>query len=163
MYAVKYWIQSKPLKVRFEFTTMINPFSIIFFSVGGNAQKVRVKLVDFGVQRVAAITDIGRLDDDFAGFPIQSINLCLLNLLPWNRRSWNENDTRCVTKLLGINGTDNLQNRHEMHIQFEMQPNLTYSSNLCSPGLDYVEMIISKGIARKNISTDFFHYIKNIG
>lgn len=126
-------------------------------------QKVQVKLVDFGIQRFASISEIGSLADDFIKFPMQSINLCLFNLLPWNQRSWNDDDTGCVTKLLGINGSDDLQNRYEIYIQFELQPNLIFSSNLHSSGRDYAGMIVSKGIGRKNTSTDFLQYVKNIG
>lgn len=125
-------------------------------------QKVHVKLVDFGALRMAAISDIGCLDENFAKFPMQSVSLCLLNLSPWNQCAWDDDDTRCVTNLLGINRTDDRQNRYEIYIQYEIQPDLFFTSNLYSPGLDYAGMIISKGIARKNISSDFLRYIKKI-
>lgn len=122
-------------------------------------QKVRVKLVDFGVPRVAAISDIGCLDEQFAKFPKQSVSLCLLDLSPWNQHAWDDDDKRYVTNLLGINRDDN---RYEIHIQHEMQPDLFFTTNLCSPEIDYAAVIISKGIARKNISTDFMRCLKEM-
>lgn len=115
-------------------------------------------MVDFGVPQSASIFDIGRMDDDFMKFPIQSINLCVLNLHPWNQRAWTDQDIRYVTKLLDFHS----QNRYEMYIEVEMQPNLIFSSNLYSPLFDYAAMIISKGIARKKMSTEFLHYIKKM-
>lgn len=125
-------------------------------------QMAHVKLVDFGVLRMATISDIGYLDENFAKFRTQSVSLCVLNLCPWNQRAWNDNDIRCVSKLLSINGTDNFHKRYEVYIQFVLQPDLFFTSNINSSGLNYAEMTISKGIARKNISTDFLRYIKEM-
>lgn len=130
-------------------------------SVADDKRNIRVKLVDFGVQRIANVSDIGCLNERFTQFPIQSINVCVLNLDPWNLRSWNDDDTRYVTKLLGQNRTDGLQNRYEMFVQLEMEPNVIFTSNLCSTGFDYADTIISKGIARNNTSNNFLQYVKD--
>lgn len=119
-------------------------------------QKVHVKLVDFGVLRVVALSDIGCLAEQFVKFPLQSVSLCLLHLSPWDQQAWDEDDTKFVTKLLGINRADDLQNRYEINIQYELQPDLLFTSNLCSSELDYSAMIISKGLARKNNSRNIF-------
>lgn len=126
-------------------------------SVAGNIEKVHVKLVDFGVPRIAAISDIGCLNEYFAKFPKQSVSLCLLDLSPWNQHAWDDEDKRYATNLLGINRADN---RYQIHIRYERQPDLFFSSNLYSPELDYAAMIISKGIACKNVPMDFNRYIK---
>lgn len=120
-------------------------------------QKVRIKLVDIGIKRIANVSDIGCLDGRFTKFPIQSINVCLLNVVPWNQHSWNDDDTRYVTKLLGQTRTEN---RYEIFVQHEMEPNLIFTSNLRSTGFDYVDTIISKGIAQKSTSSDFLRYLK---
>lgn len=122
--------------------------------------KVRVKLVDFGVQRIADVSDFGYLDEQFTKFPIQSTNVCLLNLIPWNAHSWNDDDTMYVTKLLGQNRTGELQNRYQISVQFDMEPNLIFISNLSTTGFDYAETIISKGIASKRDSSDFIQHVK---
>lgn len=125
-------------------------------------QKVLVKLVDFGVTRLAAACDIGCLDESFIEFPMQAINLCLLDLVPWDLRSWNNDfrDTKCVEKILGVGSTNELQNRYEISVQFEIQPNLIFASKLCSPGFDYGSTIIANGIARKNTPNDFLQHLK---
>lgn len=118
-----------------------------------------MKLVDFGVPRVVAISDIGHLDEHLTKFPVQSVSLCLFGLSPWNQLAWNDDDKRYATNLLGINRADN---RYEIHIQRELQPDVFFAPNLCSPEIDYAAMIISKGIARKNVSTDFSRCIKEM-
>lgn len=138
---------------------------LLYFKIisdAGNTQTIHVKLVDFGALRMTGISDIGYLDQNFTKFPAQSVSLCLLNLCPWNQREWNDDDTRCVTKLLCIDTTDKLRNQFEMNVQFVLQPDLIFTSNLNSSGLDYVEQVISKGIARKNISMDFIRYINEM-
>lgn len=122
--------------------------------------RVRVKLVDFGVQRVVAVSDIGYLGECFTEFPIQSISLCLLNLVPWNLRSWGDDDTRYVTKLLNANRIDELQNQYETCVQFEMRSNFIFTSNLCTKEFDYADKITSRGIARKNLMEDFLSRLK---
>lgn len=129
------------------------------YSAAGNQQKVRVKLVDFGVPRIAAISDIGHLDEQFAKFPMQSVSVRLLDLSPWNQFAWDDNDQRFVTNLLSINKADN---RYEIYIQHELLPDLFFTPNLYSSEIDYASTIISKGIARKNISTDFIRCLKGM-
>lgn len=155
-----FWTSSKPLRIKYlqdycNHSELTEHFAIKNSSVAGNIQMARVKLVDFGVPRIATISDIGHLDENFTEFPIQSISLCLLNLIPWNSRTWNDEDTRYVTELLN-------ENRYEICIQFEMQPDSIFTSDLCSSGFDYVDVIISKGIACRNASNDFHHHVEEI-
>lgn len=121
-------------------------------------QNIRVKLVDLGGQRIANASDFGYLDERFIEFPAQSITVCLLNLIPWNLCSWNDDDTMYVTKLLAQHRGE--QNRYEVCLQFEMEPNLIFASNLRSTGFDYAKSIISKYIAHSNSSDDFIQHVK---
>lgn len=114
--------------------------------------KVRVKLVDFGVLKTVASSDISRLHEDFTVFPMQSINLCIINLSPWDLCAWQDDDIIYAEKILGLNSNNEEQNRYKICVQFEMQSNLIFTSNLCSPECDYASMLISKGIARKKPS-----------
>lgn len=125
-------------------------------------QTMRVKLVDLGGQRIANVSDVGYLDECFTAFPKQSINVGLLNLVPWNARSWNDDDKMYVTKLLAENRTDEPEVRYEMNVHFDMEPNVIFSSKLCSTGFDYAETIVSKGIARHGKSNDFFQHVKEL-
>lgn len=123
-------------------------------------RKIRAKLVDFGGQRIANASDFGYLDGRFIEFPAQSITVCLTNLDPWNFCSWNDDDTVYVTKLLAQHRGDQPQNRLEMCLQFEMEPNLIFASNLRSAGFNYAKSIVSKNIAHKNSFNDFIQYLK---
>lgn len=119
-----------------------------------------MKLVDYGVQRIAFVSDFGHLDERFIEFPIQSIHVHLLNLVPWNGRSWNDDDNEYVTKLLRQCRIGEQQNRLELNVQFEVEPNSIFTHNLCSTGFDYANIITSKGIARIADSNDFIQHVE---
>lgn len=129
-------------------------------SVAGSTQKIRVKLVDFGIQRIANASDIGFLGVLFMEFPVQSIKICLLHLIPWNYCSWNDGDTMYVTTLLSQNRGGQPKTRFEMCVQFEVEPNLIFASNLHSTGFDYAKLIMAKDIARYCTSNDFIQHVK---
>lgn len=122
---------------------------------------VRVKPVDFGITRTAAISDIALLDKNFIAFPRQSINLCLFNLIPWNSHAWNDFDGKYATTLLNEK-SGHSQSRYEIRVQYEMQADCIFTSNLCSSEMDYAQTIISKGIAHSFTSEDFLRCVKTL-
>lgn len=138
-----------------------NPFSVSF-SIGGSSGKFRVQRVDHGMPHRADICDIGQLEREYhKTFPIQSINLCLLELTPWNEQNWSVDDTDYVKKLVG-NGS------FEITIFNEVYSELIFTKNLISRNpntdvicVDYAKHIISKGIASKKKTglKEFFDHL----
>lgn len=128
--------------------------------------EIRVKLVDLGKPRRPNIRDIGYLKETHALFPIQPVNLCLLKLVPWNNRCWNDDDTAHVRGLIFRTNphNDTFGNGiFEITIESELNSNVIYATNLINRHVDsdknedYASLLISKGIATRTteVSTEF--------
>lgn len=123
-------------------------------------------LVDFGKLCLSKIFEIGPiLDESHRTFRAQSINLCVLEIIPWNNKTWNLSDTIYVEKLLLRERQDKvIRNKlFEIIIQDEVRSDLILTKNLVNTdtNFDYVEQIISKGIAlrSKNGLNEFYEHL----
>ncbi|XP_031625285.1 uncharacterized protein LOC116341975 [Contarinia nasturtii] len=133
--------------------------------------RLRVRLVDFGKFRTVNFSQIGHLlNENHATFPSYTMNLCLLNLMPWNELCWDEEETAYVSHiLLGTKETDIFGRGriYEAIILLELQPDLMFSLDLFIPTGgnitqhgSFVSFLAQKGIASKNTANlkEFFQH-----
>lgn len=120
------------------------------------SKKIRVRLVDFGKLRTVSTLNIGRLDGSHADFPPQSIDLCILSLIPWSKSGWTEYDTDYASAVLMGKTSDDIfgKGRYQTTIQWEIQSELVFAFNMfASTDVskdqfdNYVGFITHKGIA----------------
>lgn len=121
-------------------------------------ENVRVRLVDFGELRNVNISNIGRLNECHADFPLQSIDLYILGLMPWNKSGWTEHDTNYASDILMGRTSNEIfgKGRYKTIIQWEIGCGLVFAFNLFKSNDEpqnhfdkYVDFITSKGIASK--------------
>lgn len=140
------------------------------FSIENAPGKVRVKLLDFGKFRDVKLSDIGHMEESHTTFPIQSTNLCIVNIEPWNRRDWDNVDTEYISQLFsGISDDAFGKGPFQVFVQCEIQPDLIFAINFFNlhdepnQHTNYVDFIISKNIATHGANglKEFFEHAED--
>ncbi|XP_055296420.1 putative ATP-dependent RNA helicase TDRD12 [Sitodiplosis mosellana] len=128
-----------------------------------NGTQLRVRLVDFGKYCDANVSNIGIMQLNHTQFPPQSSDLCLLNVVPWNKSRWEDYDTSyALNTLFSWNELGTL-GIFETIILWGVQPEIMFALNLFVPDDgNYVDIITQKGIAAiKNNIEDFEDFFQH--
>lgn len=100
------------------------------------------------------------MQTDHTKYAPQSSDLCLLNVVPWNKWPWDEYDTEFASITLKKLNPSNI---FETIILWGVQPDMLFALNLFVPDDgNYVDIITQKGIAAvKNNIDDFDDFFKH--